>query len=57
MSDDEVDQFYDWLNSVNIELIDETDADDLDDDDYLASRLIMRNLSVCLRKLLLRIRS
>ena len=37
MSDDDVDQFYDWLNSVNIELIDESEQDDLDDDDYLAS--------------------
>ncbi len=38
MSDDEIDQFYDWLSSVNIDLIDESDQDeDLDDDDYLAS--------------------
>ena len=37
MSDDEVDQFYDWLNSVNIELIDESEDEDLQDDDYLAS--------------------
>jgi len=38
MSDDEIDQFYDWLNSVNIDLIDEAEDDDnLDDDDYLAS--------------------
>jgi len=37
MSDDEVDQFYDWLNSVNIELIDESEEDDLEDDDYLSS--------------------
>ena len=38
MSDDEIDQFYDWLNSVNIDLIDEAEEDDnLDDDDYLAS--------------------
>ena len=38
MSDDEIDQFYDWLSSVNIDLIDESDEDDdLEDDDYLAS--------------------
>ncbi len=37
MTDEEVDGFYDWLNSVNIELIDESDTDNLDDDDYLAS--------------------
>ena len=37
MSDDEVDQFYDWVNSSNIDLIDETEDDDLEDDDYLAS--------------------
>lgn len=38
MSDDEIDQFYDWLSSVNIDLIDESDdEEDLDDDDYLAS--------------------
>ena len=37
MSDDEVDQFYDWLSSVNIDLIDESEDEDLDDDDYLAS--------------------
>ena len=38
MSDDEIDQFYDWLSSVNIDLIDESDQEeDLDDDDYLAS--------------------
>ena len=39
MNDDEVDQFYDWLNSVNIELIDESEDDDLEDDDYLSSEL------------------
>ena len=38
MSDDEIDQFYDWLSSVNIDLIDESDnEDELEDDDYLAS--------------------
>ena len=37
MTDDEVDQFYDWLSSVKIELIDESENEDLDDDDYLAS--------------------
>lgn len=38
MSDDDVDQFYDWLNSVNIDLIDESDdEEDIGDDDYLAS--------------------
>ncbi len=38
MSDDEIDQFYDWLSNVNIDLIDESDnEEDLEDDDYLAS--------------------
>ena len=38
MSDDEIDQFYDWISSVNIDLIDESDdEEDLEDDDYLAS--------------------
>ncbi len=38
MNDDEIDQFYDWLNSVNIDLIDESDnEEDMQDDDYLAS--------------------
>ena len=38
MSDDEIDQFYDWLNAVNIDLIDESDdEEDLENDDYLAS--------------------
>ncbi|MBQ1775555.1 MAG: hypothetical protein IIZ95_04370, partial [Erysipelotrichaceae bacterium] len=38
MSDDEIDQFYDWLSSVNIDLIDESeDEEDLEDDEYLAS--------------------
>ncbi len=38
MTDDEIDQFYDWLNSVNIDLIDESDnEEDMDDDDYLAT--------------------
>ena len=37
MSDEEVDQFYDWLNAKKIYLIDESENDDLDDDDYLAS--------------------
>ena len=38
MTDDEIDLFYDWLNSVNIDLIDESDSqEDMDDDDYLAS--------------------
>ena len=38
MSDDEIDQFYDWLSSVNIDLIDESDdEDELEDDDYLAT--------------------
>ncbi len=38
MSDDEIDQFYDWTSSVGIELIDESEDDeDLEDDDYLAS--------------------
>ena len=38
MSDDEIDQFYDWTSSVNIDLIDETEEEEeLEDDDYLAS--------------------
>ena len=38
MSDDEIDQFYDWTSSVNIDLIDESEKEeDLEDDDYLAS--------------------
>ena len=38
MSDDEIDQFYDWLSSVNIDLIDESEEEeDLEDDEYLAS--------------------
>ncbi len=38
MTDDDMDQFYDWLSSVNIDLIDESDdEEDLEDDDYLAS--------------------
>ena len=37
MSDEEVDQFYDWLNSKKIDLIDESEEEDLEDDDYLAS--------------------
>ena len=38
MSDDEIDQFYDWTSSVGIDLIDESeDEEDLEDDDYLAS--------------------
>ena len=38
MSDDEIDQFYDWVSASNIDMIDESDnEEDLDDDDYLAS--------------------
>ena len=37
MSDEEVDQFYDWLNSKKIDLIDESKEEDLEDDYYLAS--------------------
>ena len=37
MSDDEIDTFYDWLSSVNIDLIDESEEEDLEDDDYLAN--------------------
>ncbi len=38
MVDDEIDQFYDWLSSVGIDLIDESDnEDDLENDDFLAS--------------------
>lgn len=36
MSDDEVDQFYDWLSNAKIELLDESDDENLDDDDLLA---------------------
>ena len=28
MSDDEIDQFYDWLSSVNIDLIDESEEEE-----------------------------
>ena len=38
MSDDDVEAFYDWANSENIDLVEETeDEEDLDDDDFLAS--------------------
>ena len=38
MSDEDVDQFYDWINNSSIDLIDESDnEEDLEDDDYLAS--------------------
>ena len=38
MSDDEMDEFYEWAGKHNIDLIDETDEEtDLDDDDYLSS--------------------
>ena len=38
MSDEDLDQFYEWLSSVNVDLIDESeDEEDLEDDDYLAS--------------------
>ena len=38
MSDDDIDQFYDWISSVNIDLIDESeDEEELEDDDYLSS--------------------
>ncbi len=38
MSDDDVEAFYDWANSENIDLVEETEEEeDLDDDDYLAS--------------------
>ena len=38
MSDDDIDKFYDWLSSVNIDLIDESDdEEDLEDDEFLAS--------------------
>ena len=38
MTDEEVDQFYDWLNSVGIDLMDEAEEEEeLEDDDYLAS--------------------
>ena len=38
MTDEDIDQFYEWLSSNNIELIAETeDEEDLQDDDFLAS--------------------
>ncbi len=38
MTDEEVDQFYDWLNSVGIDLMDEAEEEEeLEDDDYLAT--------------------
>ena len=37
MSDEDIDNFYDWVSSSNIDLIEETASDDeLDDDDYLS---------------------
>ena len=36
MSDEEIDDFYDWANRCNIDLIDETaEANDIEDDDFL----------------------
>ncbi len=38
MSDDDIEAFYDWANSKNIDLVDESDEDDeCEDDDFLAS--------------------
>jgi len=38
MSDEEIDQFYDWISSENIELSeDSADEEELEDDDFLAS--------------------
>ena len=38
MTDDDVEAFYDWANSENIDLVEETEDDeDLEDDDFLAS--------------------
>ncbi|MBQ1477139.1 MAG: RNA polymerase sigma factor RpoD [Erysipelotrichaceae bacterium] len=38
MSDDDIESFYDWLSSEDIDLIDESaEEEELDDDDYLAS--------------------
>ena len=38
MSDDDMEAFYDWANSENIDLVEETEDDeDLEDDDFLAS--------------------
>jgi len=38
MSDEEIDQFYDWLSNENIELSeDSADEEELEDDDFLAS--------------------
>ena len=38
MTDDEIDQFYDWTSSVGIDLIDESeDEEELENDDYLSS--------------------
>ena len=39
MSDDEIDQFYDWLNSVNIDLIDEAEEDENNGVKWKHSRL------------------
>ena len=37
MSDDDIEAFYDWANSKNIDLVDESDEDDeCEDDDFLA---------------------
>ena len=36
MSDDEIDDFYDWAAKCNIDLIDESADDNIDDDNYLA---------------------
>ena len=38
MSDDDIEAFYDWANSKNIDLVDESDEEDeCEDDDFLAS--------------------
>ena len=38
MSDDDIEDFYEWASGQDIDLIDETeDEEDLEDDDYLAS--------------------
>ena len=37
MSDDEIDDFYDWAAKCNIDLVDETaEEEDIDDDDFLS---------------------
>ena len=38
MTDEDIDNFYDWVSNANIDMIDESDDDeDLEDDDFLAT--------------------